>query len=407
MRQWLFRGGIVVLALLLAGCAYQRINPNVDLTCETWQRYVDTSPDQWVNGGDHRWFLTGCDNTAEAMNRRAPLHAAMSTMTVRVPRNFTNIKVNGNFQVQLVGTEESNAVFIYGPNSAIREVIVNVTQDTLYLKQSDNAPRCMNSVIIRIGIKNLRCLSQLGGGLIEGRLLSSNDLSVISSGSGHIYLGGELNLRNVKSMGSGSINIFGANTPSLNIMTSGAGSVNICGRVGIRCITHHGCGNVNIIGANSNGVTIHTDGKGKIGIKGHVSIQEIIAKGRTCVYVYDLQGITTRVYLTDKAHVGLAGCIKNLYVDASKSSYFEGRYLSTEKAYVRARDAAHINVTANRQVFAAAMQNSSVYFFGPASILSQFVTESGIVVTLPGRTCGRPRCCPAYQSESRIYKDDV
>jgi hypothetical protein len=407
MKQWLLRVGILLLALLLTSCAYQRINSNVDLTRETWQRHVDIRPDQWMKGGDHRWFLSGCDNTAEAMNRRAPINAAMSTMAVRVPSNFTNIKVNGNFQVQLVGTDEDNAVYIYGPNSAIREVVVNVSENTLYLKQSDAAPRCMNSVIIRIGIKNLRHLTQAGGGLIEGRLLRSSDLSIFSSGSGPIYLGGTLNLRCITSTGSGSINVFGANTSDLNITTSGSGTVNVCGRVGVHCITHHGCGDVNIIGAMSNRLTIHADGKGKIGIKGHVSVQEIIAKGHACVYIYDLQGMTTRVYVMDRAHVGLAGCVKSLYVDANKGSCFEGRYLSTKNAYVRARDAAHMNVTANHQVFAAAMQNSSIYFFGPASILSQFTTENSIVVTLSGRPCGCPRACPAYLPEQSVYKDDV
>jgi hypothetical protein len=174
--------------------------------------------------------------------------------------------------------------------------------------------------------------------------------------------------------------VFGARTPWLEIRTAGAASVNVSGNVGVRKIVHHGVGNVNIIGANSDGLKIYADGRGKIGIRGHVNLREVRARDKTGVFICNANSNSLYTWATDDARIGMSGTAENLYVDATKSSRFEGRSLCVTNAYVRAHDVAHINVSASNKIFASATENGSVYFFGSPNMMSQYVSGLGVVI---------------------------
>lgn len=391
---------IVFLTLLtLSGCAYKRAPfINTDLTKETWQYDVHTSPNGWAKSAD-RWFFTGEPNSTEEQDINAPYSQAVSTMMVRVPDSFTNIKAEGNFQVQIFGSFDHNSVFIYGPNKDVRETDVRVINDTLYLRQTKNASREMNKVIIRVGILNLRTLVQAGPGTIEGRMVRSSELRIGSMGSGNIYLSGGVNLRNVNAMDKGSVNVFGAISPYLIIKTSGSGCVNISGNLGVRHIEHHGRADINLIGVNSRALKVYADGRGKIGMNGRFNACEITAKDSTAVFGYNVQSDSLYVYAFDQARVGLAGYASNLTVNTANGSRFEGRNLHAYDAYVRAKNASHINVSATNKIFAAATDNASVYFYGSPKLLSQFVSGNGLVIPIWGGS--RPTGFSSYQT----YKD--
>lgn len=406
MQRCIAKGFILFFAVLLTGCVYHQrgMNPNMDLTHETWQQQVAVNPNKWAVGAD-RWFLAGGENATEAMVRHAPVSAAVSTMMVKVPNSFTHIKVSGHFQVQVFGSSDANSVYVYGPNSAVRAVAVRVTNNTLYLNEVKDAPQNVGNVIVRVGIRNLRLLSQMGPGLIEGRLINSGGLCVLSMGSGNVYLSGRINLKRVMTRCKGNITVFGAVTPELYIATFGSGSVNVSGKVGVSDILHHGTGDVNIIGANSDRLQIRADGKGKIGIQGQVAICSIEARDCVSVYAYQVDGDSLTVRATDNARVGLAGCVRNLMVDTRKKALFGGRYLYTADTFVRAHDQSHANVTGGNRVFASATENGSIYFFGSPAVLDSFTRDYGTVTPIEDTSCQRQGSyCPYFKSMKK-YKD--
>ena len=383
MKRYIAIGMLILGILALASCAYQGSPfPRSDLTNETWQQNVEANPGQWAQGAD-RWFLSGDPNRAEEASRQAPESSAISTMQVRVPA-FNNIKVSGPFQVQIFGSLEQNSVYVYGPNEEVRQIAVAVHGNTLEVKVAGDpaGTRQMGQVIVRIGIVNLQSLVQQGAGRIEGRQVRSTSLKIISSGSGTIYLAGNLNVKCIEQSGSGSVNVWGAITPVLDIESTGSGCVNVSGNVGIRMIKHYGTSNINIIGANSDALNIDAGGTGKIGIRGFVNVREIKAKDRTCVYICGSNSANLCVYLSGEARVGISGRANDLYVDARGDSRFWGRSLCTMNAYVRASDNAHINVMASNKIFASAVNNSSVYFFGTPDLMSQFVSGNGTVIPI-------------------------
>ena len=390
----------ILISLLLASCMNTEPSQRPDdLTKETWERAVATTSNQWTQGADH-WFFTGDPNGTEKINRHAPDSAGMTTSVVRVS-DFNVIKTNGAYQLQLFGTDESNSVYIYGPNAGVNAIRVTMDGDTLYVRQTnkDVPNSVMNGVIVRIGVNQLNKLIQKGCGTVEAIRIQTDSLDITSTStaSGNIYLIGEVRLKRVVLNGTGSITVFGVNSPNVVIRTNGSGAVNVKGNIGIRSIVHHGQSDINIIGANSNKLDIDADGAGKVSIRGIVNVNRITAKDDVCIYIYDVRSACVEANLSGNARIGLKGYTNDLYVNTVGASIFWGRYLCARRAYVTACNHSHINVTAEGKIFASATDQSSIYFYGPAAILSEFTKDSGSVVAM-----GEQNWC-TYGSEYRTY----
>lgn len=383
MKRYLVSIILFLSSLFLVSCAYHgNASPNSNLVEENWRSAVITNTDGWMKGASH-WFLTGEPNSTEENNMHASQNAAISTMQVNVT-DFNSIKINAPVQVELYGTTDKNSVHVYGPNAQVRQVAVDVRRGTLNITVAPNAEKVggLSNVIVRIGVTNLNKLIQQGSGRIEGRQLYSDDLTVISSGCGNIYLAGNLRVHCISHSGKGMVSVFGATTPTLDVDNVGPGCVNVSGNVGIRSVVNRGTGNVNIVGANSDNLTIYADGRSKTSIYGQVNLRQVTARGRSCVFAYNVNSENVTACVYDYAHVGLAGCTRNLNVEASGSSKFEGRYLCSINAYARARNSAHINVTADKRIYASATESATVYFFGTPDLLSQFVRGNGAVIPI-------------------------
>lgn len=379
-----FKASIILLFSLLVGCithTHEFIQSQVkdSLFEENWRSRVDTDPVKWKKHADN-WLWFGQANSVEQEDRKAPYSDAMSTMMVRVP-DFTQIVVNGDFQVQLDGRFQHNSVYLLGPNDEMRQVVVEVKDHTLdiHLVEKNTDPR---KVIVRIAIRNLQNLVQNGSGKIQGRFVRACPLLLTSTGTGDIILTGKLNVRRITQSGSGSITLLGVYTPALRVESTGSGSLNLSGRVGIESIKHSGSGDVNIIGADTNSLFITTTGSGKIGIAGIANVKQINASGDTSTYLYVEKSKDLYVYMNGNSTVGLAGETKNLYVDAKDTSSFLGRYLHSRYTYLRTRQWAHINAAADERAFAAANENSSIYLIGRPDVISPYVNDNAVVIPI-------------------------
>lgn len=405
MKSYLIYFTCMLAAMLLVSCASHRNPyPSSSLATETWMSEVDKSPNAWSRGAD-RWFFTGESNDTQEMNEDAPISEAISTMEVKVS-NFTSIQTDGDFEVQIFGARDHNSVAVFGPNDGVRQVIVEVRGDTLYLRQPKNTCPNVRRTIVRIGIMNLKRLMQCGCGMIEGRQLHSTNLQIVSLGSGNIYLAGNMNLVKVTNRGSASVNVFGAQTTSLDIKTRGFGSVNVSGHVGVKSIEHHGCNDINLIGVHSNGLRVMADGQGKISINGHYNLCEVTAKDRVKVYSYCVNSGKLYAYSFNAARIGLAGYTGDLYVSAKGSSRFEGQHLYARVAYVKAEDNAHINVAASSRIFATASGAGSVYFYGPPQILTPFIANNALVMAMGNKhAAGICYTNALYKDGGFMYKE--
>jgi len=377
---------LLLLSIFLTACTYQReMRFDNNLTRENWMCEVETDTTPWTRGAD-AWFLTGDAHELE-MSAVPP-----TIMKINAPQ-FSNIKINGDFEVQIFGTSGKNTVYAYGPSKLVDGLLMTVKGDTLYVSQRPKWAG-MNHVIIRIGINRLNNLVHMGRGKVEGIRLRGDSVSVISFGSGNVYLAGYMNVRLIRNGGRGCVNVFGAISPSLDIVTSGTGSTNVSGNIGVRIIRHWGANNINVIGANSDHLNIDARGSGKIGISGIVNLCEVKARGNTRVFVSKTSSGDLHAYAYDNARIGLLGVARNFYLDACNNSCVSARALCADTVYVRVYQRAHANVAAWKTIFASSSGSSSIYYFGPSNdILTQFVSDHGLIIPVGNCSgyCQAPR----------------
>lgn len=363
--------------ITLISCAppsHPHVNQN--LLEETWMRTVNLNPMIWTRGAD-RWFFTGIsDNTPAAADK------AMSMTSVKVSQ-FTQVNIHGCFQVQIAGQQQRNAVYILGPNEATRQILVQVSGDTVSITQPEDDKGQManlKNVIVRIGVRDLRHLKVSGVVNVEGRMLTSQSLVIDANNAGNILLSGNVNLLKVNNSGPGAVSVIGACTPCLYVINRGAGSVNVSGRVGIQTISNLTTGSVSIIGADSRSLSINACGNSRTAVAGYANLKHLSASGNSCVHLYWVSSHDADVTVINNARVGLAGCIVTLNLYLTDNAHFGGQYLHGKNIYVQTHKTAHANIAADRKIFASAGDDSSIYYFGSPSIVSRYTTERGSVI---------------------------
>jgi len=381
--------GLLIIALLgtwiLTSCSTNPFQScsypcaNRDLLTETWLQQVNANPERWICNASH-WFLTGEPNELECY-ARGPFVKAMTVSEVHVP-DFTNLKVSGNFRIQLIGQQRHNSVVIVGPNDQVVRAAVEMRDCTLSIHPTRECPGPVDQVIIRIGLRNLNNITYAGTGLIEGRDITSNALSITSFGSGNILLMGAMNLTNVTQWGSGTITVMGVCAPCLNVLVNGCGSVNLSGRLGLRSITHCGNGIINLIGADTSGLTIYATGNGLTTVVGYANVRRIVARDCSRVYLYWVNANIVDLTATEGARIGLAGITNCLNANLSGSSRFEGRYLHADNVFVHTFNTSHANVAPDTKIFAASSQSSTIYFLGSPKMVSKYTQQPGLVLGL-------------------------
>ncbi len=379
MKKHFLLGIISCCFFILTSCAHRDFYKiNNDLLHETWLQQINTNPNIWRQQYGDSWFLSGAPNNVERSIKASSDASTISLVSVRSP-NFTNVEANGTFQIQIVGGQKRNSVYVLGPNKQIRQVVVETKGNTLYLRQMKRNLR-LNNIIVRIGICNLRRICNSGCGGIEGKGIRSDILTILSTGEGNILLSGKMNLGEVRQLGGGVITVMGAHTPALNIRVFGHGCVNVSGCVGVQSIRHRGNGTINIIGADTDFLNIAASGCGLITVVGYANLRRVTAIGSSRVYVYWVDSVGTYVNVRNQARVGLAGRAINLNVDTHDESRFEGQFLRGANVYASTLGWSHANVRATSKLFAAAGNRSSIYFFGAPCNVTRYMSQGGVVL---------------------------
>jgi hypothetical protein len=352
----------------LTGCSFMHSQGYSSSLQDNWETQLNRDPNQW---------------TEEFVGSTPPHEAFMPLLMMQEP-TFSNIHIEGNFQVQIVGKQARDSVSAAGLNSAVATTAIDARVDagTLYIRPTEHCPLlCQSPVVIRIGLNQLHNLDNRGWGNIEGRGIVSDDLIITSNSRSHILLKGRMSLTNVEETGSGSISIIGARTSFLDIRIFGSGTVNVSGNVGLNSITNYG-GNINIIGAQSNALMIHTSGTGTTGIVGNVNLREVTALDNSRVFVDHVDSSLLNVHARDRSRVGLAGTAWNTNIDTTESSWFEGESFFSPSIFVKAGGNSHANVRPTQKLFAGATDNGNIYVFNYSNKITttKVVTENGNII---------------------------
>jgi hypothetical protein len=325
------------------------------------------------------WFFSGEPGHIVEYAKHAPYSNAISSMMVRVP-NFTDLRVSGSFTVQIIGGMEANYVEILGPNAGVRQLNVQVTNETLYINPIANCTANLDNVIVRIGVRTLHKIIDSGSGSLYARGLCSKNLIIYSGCNGTMLLNGRMRVRQITQNGSGTVTVLGVVSPDVVVKNNSSGSLNLKGRVGVRSITN--TGTINIVGADTDLLTIDAAGSSTTNVVGYANLKKVNASGRSKVYLYWIKSNGLTIQQSDQANVGLAGCVTNMSISMRNGSCFKGINLRAGSIYIHTFDAAHANISATQQVFASAADNSSIYYAGSPSKISRFVSGNATIIPI-------------------------
>lgn len=376
---------LLIFLLSLMGCSnpYSIKTSNVNdvrLTKEYWIKRVNTDPNLWIPKNISPWYFTGEPASMQSYVTSAPVQQAVTVMSVNTAP-FTKIRIDGDFQVQISGMEEQNSVYIVGSNSAAREIVTEFKGQTVFIHPVADSKVNLKNVIVRIGVRNLDMLTNLGKATILGRYITSTQLKINNCDDGCIILKGQMNILKITQAKSGKVIIIGACSPNLDIDVQESGSVNVSGRVGVRDIKNKN-GQVNIIGADSNALTITASGASITKIVGKVNLKCITASNKSCIYVYWVCSTDLIINAKDDAKIGVAGNAAIANINLKDNARLGGQYLYGQDVYIKTKDSAHANISAKHKLFSAATGDSSIYYFGSPTLKSSYTSQSGLIVPI-------------------------
>jgi hypothetical protein len=261
-------------------------------------------------------------------------------------------------------------------------------------------------VIVRIGMNELNNLVVNGTNLVEGKDITSRNLTVKANGNNNqVLLTGIMNVTCVTQNGTGTISIIGAYSPNVDLIDY-KGNINISGHVGVRNILKQGPGCINVIGMDTDSLKINSSGTGLVALAGYANLRKAVVKQSSQVYLYWVNSNGIYITLSDSARLGLAGSAKNIELQASGSSKFEGKFLHADSMYVTTRDTAHANVYPQSKLFANASEYSSIYFFGSPNVVSRYTNGSGIIVPIFNDSCPTPAPFPLTSCRTPRFKGE-
>lgn len=391
MKRYLLLGFASAVLLLLTSCAnttaYYKTQVRNDLVKENWMQRINLSTATWTKNAD-RWFYAIEPEKFDDYARSAPSDRAITAMMVRVP-DFTVIKIDGPYKVQIFGHQDHNSVVVLGSNESSRHTAIEIHGNTLSVHQASECKSCgnMKDVIVRIGVRTLTSLTVTGTGMIEGKDIGSNSLSIKSTDCAEILLSGFMNVCNISQSGAGSISVIGAYTPTLNVNVTGNGTVNVSGHVGVSRITKRGNGKINIIGADTDSLYIESSGGGITSIAGYANLKKLNATGNSQVYLYWVNSNGIYLNVHDNSRVGLAGSARNLNIEVDGTARFLGKYLRADNIYVTTRNKSHANVNPALKLFATAHDDSTIYFFSSPNVVSRYTTGNGFIIPVWCDSC--------------------
>lgn len=387
------QAGIVFsCALLLAACANRPpcaspvgcTQPHPDRWQETWLQQVPVSHKHWTHAVRSGFFAAE-PSIGERRLSNTPFDQGLTVLAVRVP-SFTDVRINGCFQTQIIGDQDQNSVYIAGTQDAIRQIPVEIQGKSIYIGQT-KGNACLADLrraIVRIGVQRLSRLAIYGSGDIEARNMTSHGMVIIASGNGNTVISGHYAVKGIDLLGNGRLTLIGAHSDDLTIHAPGSGDLSMRGNVGIGCIQHTGGGDIHIMNAWSRNLSLKTAGSGITAIQGNnINLTTVTAQDNSRVYIHGTDSAYIRAKGHQTAEIGLSGHTDTLEASFKDCSHFWGASLHSRVTYVDTQDAAHANVQALGRLFAKATNESSIYYCAATGDVSRFVSGNSMIL---------PRC---------------
>jgi hypothetical protein len=135
------------------------------------------------------------------------------------------------------------------------------------------------------------------------------------------------------------------------------------GDMNIHMLKVKGKGLVEINGIHSADLVLKLSGKPHIKLAGVMNLTEIDVKGAPTVSMYWLKGEYLKVRGHDKARMQLGGAVDLLDVELWGNSYFNGRFLRANRAFVETHGSALAEINVVKRQHTLAHDASDIHFY--------------------------------------------
>lgn len=225
----------------------------------------------------------------------------LQTQRYIAPTHFNTLTISGPVNVTIDGNAKTQAnIELKGDANSIKYVQMKIDNGILFLAMQPEFIVQPNSTLtININSPHINQINYNGTGKISGTNLQGS-LSLISTGSGTIYLSGNnLDLRYLNASGSSSISVDGIQSHLLDIKDSSSSAVTLAGSAVLRSIDYRGTGPLKVWWVNSSDVKIHGSGKGLIYLAGIANLLDATINNNTL--------LNTKYLRADRAFINTAG----------------------------------------------------------------------------------------------------
>ena len=314
--------------------------------------------------------------TQHSLNPKATHYFSQTNIQTRA---FSNIVIDGNYQVQILGGQKQAGLEILSNWNQARRITVNVDNNTLHISGTDNTSK---QVTVRIGATSINSITLNGSAVVVAKNLLGNSVSLINNGSGNLLTDGAATVSHVTLNGSGNIAVLGANGKNTTILNKGSGNIHMSGKYNVRTLTDSGSGNIKIVGLNSNDFNINSTGSGDIIASGFGNLTKLMHSGSGNVYFYWASSSRPQIIATGSGTIGIAGNADHGKANIGGSVYFDGRFLRIKDFSIKTTDSAHAKVIATQQLLATATDKSQIYYYNTPKHLLKHHSGSGAVLDL-------------------------
>lgn len=376
--------------------------------CTTVQKTLNTlhlenqnSPSASEPSADHpNWYQQLQTNNAtwqksftqQSLNPNKLHYYSQSKIQTRA---FSNIVINGDYQVQILGGQKQNSITLYGGWNQLRQLTININHNTLKLSNIDNKTK---PILVRISAPEINRITLNGSGIVVAKNLLGTQVTLTNNGHGNLLADGAASISKVNLTGKGNIAVLGASGKQISVTNTGSGDIHMQGKYDVRTLTDNGPGNINLTGLQSNALNINSAGSGNIIASGYANLETLTHSGSGNVYFYWTTSSTPKIMATGSGTIGLAGNANKTTAIIGGTVIFDGRFLRTKELNIKTKDNARAKVIALEQLLATATDESQIHYYNQPKHLLKYHSGSGVILDLSHENLPK-WCAPAKKED--------
>lgn len=259
-----------------------------------------------------------------------------------VSGQFDGVLVKGDITVRLHHTRGQSYAVAKGDPRDLAYFEFKIDKGVLKICVGKGFPHFAN-MVVDVWVNDLHCLKQYGFSKVSGRNLYSSGLHLLAKGQEPVILSGHLKVDIIQAMLNSKVQIDGIQSKHLIL-----------------------------------DIRQHADVK----LKGVVGISHLTMADDSHLNLYWMKTNQIKIILKDRAHVHIAGKVLILDLEMFDQSFFAGRHLRANRAFVKTHQRAIAEISVERSQHTFALDQSHIDFFNVPLMKTDFMVENAAVLDL-------------------------